>query len=562
MEVLMNRHRFLGFGRLVLAVILPALIVLSMDAPASVAQDATPITQPDNLTGVTPLSLTGERRAQFEAYVAGALLRYGVPGASIAVVQGGDVVYLNGFGVTRFGGTQAVDADTMMMIGSVTKSMTTMLAATLVDDGRLTWDTRLVDVLPDFAVGDPELTESLTVRDAFCNCAGIPGRDLELFFESNAFTPQGVVTALANVAPTAALGERFQYNNLLIGAAGYAVGVAAGGGMNDVALAYDVAMRERVLGPIGMVRSTFDPQEALAGGNFAIPHATDLSGTLQPVPLVADRSVLSVAPSGALWSNAREMARYVQTELAQGVAPDGTRVVSAENLQQTWAPGVALPSSTALPSVLTESQMNYGLGWSLGAYHGQRLINHSGGTYGFASEVAFLPEANLGIVILTNARTPFAAFNYAVQFRLLELLFDQPFEIDEQMSSLLDAYEAASAMEFGTTDSSAVAPYLGRYTNPDLGEVAISLRGERLMLDAGELISELRPLPVDGAEPTTYLMHDPPLSLLSEAKVGTVHFEMASGGQPQMDLVIGANPTGPGRVYVFESLTEGGTPTP
>ena len=99
------------------------------------------------------------------------MLRHGVPGVSIAVVQGGDVVYLNGFGVRAFGSTQPVTPDTMMMIGSVTKSMTTMLAGTLVDDGRLTWDTRLVDLLPDFAVGDPELTRSSRCA-CLCNCAG------------------------------------------------------------------------------------------------------------------------------------------------------------------------------------------------------------------------------------------------------------------------------------------------------------------------------------------------------------------------------------------------------
>jgi CubicO group peptidase (beta-lactamase class C family) len=448
-----------------------------------------------------------------------------------------------------------------MMIGSVTKSMTTMLAGTLVDDDRLTWDTRLVDLLPDFAVGDPELTRSLSVRDAFCNCAGIPGRDIELFFESNAFTPQGVVRTLANVAPTAALGERFQYNNLLIAAAGYAVGVAAGGGAEDVALAYDVAMRERVLGPIGMMRSTFDPKEVLAGGDYAVPHATDLSGTLQPVPLISERSVLAVAPSGALWSSAREMARYVQTELAQGVAPDGTRVVSGENLEMTWAPGVALPSSAALPPVLTESQKNYGLGWTRGAYHGLRLINHSGGTYGFATEVAFLPEADLGIVILTNARTPLAAFNYAVQFRLLELLFDQPSEIDGQMSALVDAVQAASPIEFGSLDAAAVAPYLGGYASPELGEVSLSLRGDRLVLDAGELSSELRPRQTDGAGPTTYLFYDPPLSFLSEGNFGTVSFE-GGHSQPRMLLDIPANPTGPERTFVFQPLASDGTPTP
>lgn len=340
------RFRCRGLGHVVLATVLPAVTLVSTVQPAVVAQTATPAAPPMEVTAGSPLPLAGERRAQFEAYVADALLRFGVPGASVAVVQNGNVVYLNGFGFREAGSTLAVDPDTMFMIGSVTKSMTTMLAATLVDDGRLTWETPLADLLPAFAVGDPELTESLTVCDAFCNCIGIPGRDLEFFFAGDTFTPEGVVTALAGVAPTAARGERFQYNNLLIAAGGYALGVAAEGSSDTMLRAYDVALRERVPGPIGMTRSTFQPKEVLDGGNYALPHATDLTGRQQAIPVAAERTLGPVAPSGQLWSNAREMARYVQTELAGGVAPNGTRVVSAEQLAETWAPGGGGPFRT------------------------------------------------------------------------------------------------------------------------------------------------------------------------------------------------------------------------
>ena len=520
------------------------------------AQDATPAGTPPasvlpDLTGVAPLPLTDERRAQFEAYVADALLRFGVPGASIAVVQNGDVVYLNGFGVRAAGSTQAVDPDTMLMIGSVTKSMTTMLAATLVDDGRLTWETRLIDLLPAFAVGDPVLTESLSVRDAFCNCIGIPGRDIELFFEGDAFTPEGVVTALADVAPTAARGERFQYNNLLIGAGGYAVGVAAEGSSDSVLRAYDIALRERVLGPIGMTRSTFWVEEVLAGGNYALPHATDLTERLQAIPLAAERSVLPAAPAGALWSNAREMARYVQTELAHGVAPNGTRVVSAEHLAETWAPGVALPSAPGPRSALTTATTGYGLGWGSGDYLGQRLISHSGGTFGFASEVAFLPEANLGLVVLSNARTLGSVFPYAVQFRLLELLFDQEAASDAELSALVEMARAASGVGLGAVDPAAVTPYLGRYGNPKLGGVTLSMRGDRLVLDVGEHSSELRPGADTSGEAAHYLMVDPPLSLLSEGGVSAVSFAGAADGRPRLRLAVAAGPTGPEQVFVF-----------
>ena len=153
------------------------------------AQEAThpssPVASPAaDLTGVAPLPLTGERLAAFEAYVAEILAAAEVPGAAVAVVQGGQVTYAQGFGVKELGTDAPVTPDTLMQVGSTQKSMTSLLAASLVDAGRLRWDTRLVDLLPGFATGDPALTERLTVADAFCACSGLPRRDLELVFNS------------------------------------------------------------------------------------------------------------------------------------------------------------------------------------------------------------------------------------------------------------------------------------------------------------------------------------------------------------------------------------------
>ena len=246
------------------------------------------------------------------------------------------------------------------------------------------WDTRLVDVLPQFAAGDRTMTERLTVRDAFCNCSGLPGRDLERYFKTGTLSPEETLTALADIAPAASFGEQFIYNNLLVAAGGYAAGVAArGDGAGDVGFAYDAAMQQRVLGPIGMKRSTFDPEAVRPDGDYAPPHAADLSGDLRPIPLEAEHDVLlPVRPAGGLWSTARELARFVQTELAGGTAPSGTRVVSAENITVTWAPRVAVPNLYGGPPEMAASMSSYGLGWLSGEYRGLRVISHTGGTVG------------------------------------------------------------------------------------------------------------------------------------------------------------------------------------
>ncbi len=143
-------------------------------------------------------------------------------------------------------------------------------------------------------------------------------------------------------------------------------------------LAYDAAMQERVLRPIGMKRSTFDPAAVRADGDYASPHAANLSGDLGPISLEAEYDgLLPVRPAGGLWSTAREMARFVQTELAAGIAPGGTRVVSADNLAVTWAPGVAVSNLYDGPPEMAASTSHYGLGWMSGEYRGLRVISHA-----------------------------------------------------------------------------------------------------------------------------------------------------------------------------------------
>lgn len=500
-------------------VVLVVLLLLATGGRASLAQVATPEAGTgagEDLRGVAPQALTGALRAEFESYVADQLRALEVPGASVAVIQGGEIVYAQGFGVRERGGADPVTPDTLMMIGSVTKSMTSLLAATLVDDGWLGWDTPLVQLLPDFAVADPELTPRLTVADAFCACTGLPQRDAEIVFNFDALTPEGLIAQTAEIPLTAPYGEQYQYSNQLYAVGGYAAARAAGAAPNDLRGGYEAALRERVLNPIGMTRSTFALEDVLRDGDYGLPHAANLAGETRPFPLLTDEGfVTSVAPAGALWSSAREMARYIQFELADGVAPGGARVVSAENLAHTRAPRVDMPVSPGTPPLFADAARAYAMGWAVGVYQGQPLLSHSGGTFGFVSEVAFLPEADLGVVILTNGGAGAPFFAYAVQFRLFELLFDQSAAFDSLLSEFLAAQEAQLAQfqaQLQPVDPADVAPYLGRYTNPVLGDVTLTMQGDRLIFDAGEVRSELQAMRDEAGNVAGYIFLDPPLA--------------------------------------------------
>jgi CubicO group peptidase (beta-lactamase class C family) len=533
------------------------------------APPATPVATPPasalpDLTGVTPLPLTGERLAAFEAYIATTLAALEMPGAAVGVVQGREVAFLQGFGVREKGRPAPVTADTMLRIGSVTKSLSSMLTATLVDTGQLSWETPLIDLLPDFAVADADLTPGLTVRDAFCACSGLPRRDLEFIFDAHALTPERLIADMVKLPLTAPYGEKYQYSNQMVAAGGFAAAVADGGSPDALGQAYTIALRERVLNPIDMPRTTYALTEVVAGNDYAAPHAEDISGVLQPVPLMVDDAwLVPVAPSGALWSSVREMVRYVQTELGRGVAPNGERVVSAENLEQTWQPGVAIPTAPGTPPEMGAFAGHYGLGWVVGAYGGQRAIWHSGGTLGFTSLVTFLPESELGVVVLTNGSGLAGQLTYAIVFRLLELLFDQPATFD----ALLTARLAAAATgrdellaQLGQVDPAAVMPFLGQYANPDLGEMTLRLQGGEFTFEADAMRSELRPRVEADGSVTGYLLVDPPMSGFPPQL--TLTLEQGANGQPRVVMTVPADLGEADLVYVYEPIAVPATPAP
>jgi CubicO group peptidase (beta-lactamase class C family) len=517
-------------------VVLAVLLAVAHRPPPAAAQPAPPVATPQvNLAGVAPLPLTGARRLEFEAYIGDSMRRFGVLGASVAVVQGGQVVYLQGFGVKEQGGTAPVTPDTLLAIGSTTKAMTTMMAATVVDDGGMSWDTRVVDLLPAFAVADPALTPRVTMADTFCNCTGLPTRTWQLMLPADILTPERIIASAADMPLTTPFREEFQYSNQMFVVGGYAATVAAGGAPTDLADAFRRAMGDRILGPIGMTHSTFAIDDVLANGDYAYPHGADLDGQTRPLPLLVDAGWLTeVAPAGGLWSSARDMARYVQTQLADGVAPDGTPVVSTTNLARTRAAGVTLPPVGS--TILEEASQHYALGWEVGAYKGQPLVSHSGGTFGFASEVGFLPQADLGVVIINNTGgTGGGFFNFDVQFRLFELLFGQPAEFQAVADQFREAYAgglAALRAQAGPVDAAALAPYEGRYTNPAMGEIVLALRDGRLVFQAAAIRAELRAQLDEAGHAVAYVFADPPLA--GPALAATLR--LGADGRPEVVL--------------------------
>lgn len=479
-----------------------------------------------NLAEMEPLPLT-DVLPELERFIEVELERFAIPGAAVAIVQDGEVAYSRGFGMTEAGGKTPMTPQTHMMIGSTGKSLTTMLIATLVDQGVMTWDTPVIEVLPEFAVSDPELTESITLRNLVCACTGVPRRDFELIFNANDLNAEGIVDSLATFEFFTDFGEAFQYSNQLVATGGYAAVAANGTAYGDLFSGYADALQANVFDPIGMENTTVFFADVEAGDNYAIPHSAALDGSYMPIPMNAEELLIPIMPAGSHWSTLDDMTRYMLTELALGVAPDGTRVVSAENLQETWEPQVPVSADT-----------DYGLGWFVSDYKGLALIDHGGNTLGFTSSFGFLPEIDLGVIVLTNAQGS-NPFNNGVRTRLLELLFAQEAEVETALQFVyeqgLERIEELNS-QIEELDPSTVEGYLGLYENEALGDFDLRLEDGELLADVGEFVMTLLPV-ADEDEPETiagYLTMTPPI------QGALFEFEEDENGVPVITFGAGA----------------------
>jgi CubicO group peptidase (beta-lactamase class C family) len=208
-----------------------------------------------SLAGISPKQFGEEERAAMSTFVDWAMRQIGAPGIAIAIVQNGETVYAEGFGVRRVGGKEPVTAETRFMIGSSTKPLTTLMMARLVDLGHFSWSTPVTEVLPGFALADEDVTRRLEMQHTVSAGTGMPRRDLDLIFRFRGVRPEDRIAEMRNMRPTTGFGETFQYSNYLVAAGGYA---AAHSYARDLSLqdAYDRAMSELVFEPMHRPRSS------------------------------------------------------------------------------------------------------------------------------------------------------------------------------------------------------------------------------------------------------------------------------------------------------------------
>lgn len=454
----------------------------------------------ESFAGKKAHPLDEKRLAVLRDFVATGMKLVEATGVGLAFIDGGKTVWAGGLGVKELGKPDPVGADTLFIAASNTKALTTLLLARLVDEGKMRWDQPVVELFPEFRLGDEATTKQVQVRHLICACTGMPRQDLEWLLEYRHETPASAVKLLASMQPTSRFGEVFQYSNLMAAAAGFIGGSKAVPG-REWGAAYDEAMRTKIFEPLGMTTTTFDFAKALKG-DVAQPHGRDVDGNLARGRMDLNYSVVPVRPAGGVWTSARELAKYVEMELAKGKLPGGGRLVSEKNLLARYE-----------PQVLLGEDATYGMALMVDRKYGVPVVHHGGDLAGYHSDMIWLPEHGVGAVILTNSDSGVLLRGPLLR-RLLEVLFDGRPEAEEALKVVAAQVKAALAKErerlVVPPEAAAVAKLAPRYVSTALGELNVTRDGSAAFFDVGEWRSRVASRKNDDGT-TSFLTIDPTL---------------------------------------------------
>ena len=420
-----------------------------------------------------------KRLEGFDAYMEQILKDWNTPGIGVGIVVNDKLVFAKGYGYRDYEKKLPFTPTTLCQIASNSKLFTAVAAGMLVEQGKLTWDNPVRDAVPTIQFYNDQLNNNVTLRDMLSHRTGVTRHDL-IWFKSP-FTRKQLFEKLKYLEPQQPMRETFLYNNLMFSAVGYIVELKSG-------KTWEQYVRENIFQPLDMPTSTYSISDMLKHPDHGVPYREKRdSFELYMIPYYEDTE--GVAPAGAIISNIDELSHWLIALMNDGKY-NGRQVLPPNVLKATVQPAIGLPN--ALGEALGYWELlnpDYGMGRQIAAYRGRLLTFHGGDLPGFHSQVSFLPNDKIGVIVFVigdHAAPLYNVVSYNVYERLLGM--DQTPWSERRLKIRLANKKAGTEARAkagsdrvpDTKPSHALADYAAEYENPAYGIVKIGLKADRL----------------------------------------------------------------------------------
>lgn len=325
-------------------------------------------------------------------------------GFAIGVVKDGKIVHVKGYGVKSIDRKEAVTAKTPFGIASNSKAFTSAALALLVERGKINWDDKVIDYIPEFKMYNSYVTNNFNIQDLLTHRSGLGlgVGDLMIFPEGSDFTIDDVLSSFQYFEPTTAFRTKFDYDNLLYLVAGELTARVSG-------KTWETFIEEEILEPLEMNNSYASYSHAFEKDKIAVAHSFD-GKTSNPIQI--PKSDLSSnlkqkmnGAAGGIWASANDMCKWMLVQLNEGKygADLKNTLFTEQQQQEMWRVHTPIHKQSDPRSPFKSHFSGYGLGWFLSDFNGHYKVEHSGLIAGMSSEITLIPELELGIVVLNNS---------------------------------------------------------------------------------------------------------------------------------------------------------------
>ena len=348
--------------------------------------------------------------SKFDKYAEQVCKDWKIPGVSIAVTKDNEMIFSKSYGVRDISNPIPVTNESVYQIGSISKSFTAGVLASLVDDGLVNWNDTVKNILPDLDMYDDWVEENLTVKELLLHRTGLKGQ-AGTYIPNLGYDRDDIYQMFKDIKPNTSFREVYAYNNITFIIAAKIIEKITG-------KTWEENVQTRIFNPLGMTQSSMNETGWLAAGEKAtIPHEFYyVKDSMHVAPLYDQEQALHwltvIGPAGSITSTASDLLKWSQFHLNMGKVGE-TEVISEKNMK-------FLHKGQTIVSQSDDYMRLYGLCWFVEQNDKYKLFFHTGTTWGQVAICAFVPELDLGITVLCNSEVP-SSPRYAMMRRLIDL---------------------------------------------------------------------------------------------------------------------------------------------
>lgn len=418
-----------------------------------------------------------------DTYVQQIMKDWKIPGMGVAIVKDNDVIFTKGYGIKEMGKDEKVDENTVFQIGSVSKSFTAAIIASLVDEGLLSWEDTVKNILPDFKMYDPWVSENLQVKDLTTHRTGLDGQ-IGTYIPNLGYDRDDIYQMLQRIKPSYSFRGDYRYNNITFIPAAKVIEKVTG-------KSWEENLQERIFDKLGMTQSTYNGEGFSKVSNVALPHEFYAkNGEMVVNPLYGEEQALwwltVIGPAGSLCCPPVDLIKWAQFHLNNGKVGD-TQVISEKSMKY-------LHKGTSISSQNENRIRLYGHCWWIEQSKKGQVIFHTGTTWGMTTICWYHPELKLGMTVQVNSEAP-EDLRYALMRRVIDLYLGEA-DYDYNGEAVADWYKRAKERAESQAKAAAEKVFekapeadllVGKYSkDPLFGDALVSLKEGKLYIKVGK----------------------------------------------------------------------------